>query len=134
MAFTEDLVTLLAGVGTLGTSVFVSTKAVLPTDKTTAFLLLTATGGTSPIRTQNSVDAPAYVRPHAQIMAHAPTYQEAFTLATAAYNALVGVRNRLVGTVWYREINPIQEPFDLGLDATGRACVAFNVAGIKRPS
>jgi len=35
---------------------------------------------------------------------------------------------------WYREINPIQEPFDMRLDDSGRAQVAFNIAVIKNPS
>lgn len=37
-------------------------------------------------------------------------------------------------TVYYREIFPVQEPFDLGLDETGRPRVAFNIRAIKKPS
>lgn len=35
---------------------------------------------------------------------------------------------------WYREVNPVQEPFDLGLDASGRARVVFNIMVVKRAS
>lgn len=35
---------------------------------------------------------------------------------------------------WYKEIDIVQEPFDLKLDPSGRARVAFNIDVIKRSS
>lgn len=35
---------------------------------------------------------------------------------------------------WYREIEVLQEPFDLSPDGTGRAKVAFNISVVKRYS
>lgn len=35
---------------------------------------------------------------------------------------------------WYREIEPMQEPFELGLDETGRPRVVFNLRIAKGPS
>ncbi len=134
--FDEELVALLQsqGVGVYNVSLFLSSKAKQP-EGDGPFLTIILTGGTTPERTHNSVAVPAYQRPSAQLVAHATNYSAAKTMARAAYNALVGVRNTLVsGGVWYREINPLQEPFDLGLDGNQRQRVAFNVAVIKGPS
>lgn len=35
---------------------------------------------------------------------------------------------------YYREITPLQEPFDLGLDESGRQRIVFNVMAVKRAS
>jgi hypothetical protein len=35
---------------------------------------------------------------------------------------------------FYQEINPLQEPFDLGVDDLGRVRIAFNISVVKRPS
>lgn len=37
-------------------------------------------------------------------------------------------------TAWYREIEVVQEPMDLGLDGQQRSIVAFNINVVKRPS
>jgi hypothetical protein len=135
MAFVDDLVTLLtaAGVGTFATDLFVSSQAVVPKDR--ASLTIIETGGLAPERTHNSVSVPAYQRPGAQLLARAPTYAAASAKARAAYNALVGVRNLVVsGGAYFREINPNQEPFDLGPDPAGLAQAGFNVWAVKRPS
>jgi hypothetical protein len=34
-------------------------------------------------------------------------------------------------TAWYQELNPTQEPFDIGLDKEGRALVSFNLTAVK---
>jgi hypothetical protein len=92
--FIGELLKLLQSVGAFGTTIFAGSAAVLPTSGT--FLSIVETGGTSPERTQNSVSTPAYQRPSAQIVARADTYVAAKTLANAAYDALVGVRNQNV--------------------------------------
>lgn len=35
---------------------------------------------------------------------------------------------------WYREIEMLQEPFDMKIDPSGRARIVFNIAVIKRSS
>jgi hypothetical protein len=44
------------------------------------------------------------------------------------------LRNTAVGTSFYLELLPTQEPFDLGKDAVGRSQSAFNVMAVERPS
>lgn len=92
--FVEEIVGLLvtAGVGVFGTNIFASSKANIPSGAG-PFLSIVETGGTAPERTQNEIGPPAYTRPSAQITVRATKYSEARTMARAAYNALVGVRN-----------------------------------------
>jgi hypothetical protein len=140
-----DLQFLLSGDG-VGTNagpnknLFVSSQKVLPAGAG-PFLSLVETGGSTPENTQNSTIVPAYQRPGAQIVVRADSYPDAYAMARAAYNSLVKVRNQFVGSgylsptgTWYRKIRPLQEPFDMGLDADGRPRVTFNVIGDKRPS
>lgn len=37
-------------------------------------------------------------------------------------------------STWYQDIEPVQQPFDVGLDSDGRAQVVFNIDVVKRPS
>ena len=92
--FAEEIVKLLttAGVGTGGTNIFIGSGAAIPTGSG-PYLNIVETGGLTPRRTHNSVATPAYTRPSAQIVARASSYAAARTMARAAYNALVGVRN-----------------------------------------
>lgn len=39
-----------------------------------------------------------------------------------------------MASIWYQRIVPLQEPFDLGLDAAGRAQVVFNLMATKTQS
>lgn len=92
--FEEEIIGILvaANVGTLGTDLFISSRADIPS-KGGTFLSVIATGGMTPERTHNSVSTPAYQRPGAQIVVRGDTWEDARTMARAAYNALVGVRN-----------------------------------------
>lgn len=144
----DDIVTLFqdAGVGTLnastGTGIFVSQNANVPLAPSgAATVTITETPGSAPERTQNSVIIPAYIRPSAQILVRAKTSKLARAKAQECYNALVGIRNVLVYrepqsyqlSGWYREINPLQEPFDLGVDDRKEVRFAFNVTAVRRP-
>lgn len=135
--FSRDIVTLLeaAGVGTYGTSLLRSTSVVVPpVIPSGGMIVVVDSGGPPPLRTHNSVIRPAYIRPTAQLVAHADDFDSADALSHAAYDALVGVRNVVVsGSVHYREINPLQEPFDIGPGENGQARVVFNVMAIRRP-
>lgn len=140
--WTDDLVTLMqdAGVGTLNQDIYVSTGSN-PTIAPSGTVIITETSGSGPERTQNSVIKPAYIRPAAQIMTKASTPKIAKAKAYEAYNALVGVRNVLVYrepqsfqlSGWYREINPLQEPYDFGKDDAKNARFVFNVIAVRRP-
>jgi hypothetical protein len=130
MSWLDDLVTLLEedGVATYGVDLFTSTKAAPPM-LPSGSLMVIETGGSGADRTHNATIRPAIVRPGAQITARALTYQRANALARLAYDAFVVVHNRWVNSGWYLEINPLQEPFDGGLDARGQVQCQFNVLG-----
>jgi len=92
--FADEIVAILvaASVGTLDSTIFVSSGINVP-DTDTPILVLTETGGTSPERTQNSIATPAYQRPSMSIVAKARTTRQARALAQSAYAALVRIRN-----------------------------------------
>lgn len=95
--FLQELVKLLVdeGVGTFNTNIFASSASQMPAGDG-PFLTLYSTGGMTPERTHNSVSRPAYVRPSAQVVVRARSYVTALTMAQAAYDAFVGIRNRNV--------------------------------------
>jgi hypothetical protein len=130
MPWLGDLVTMLEtdGVATFGVDLFTSTKSAPPL-LSSGTLTVIATGGTSADRTHNAVIRPATVRPGAQITARAANYTTAERLARLAYDAVVVVRNQWVNSGWYKDIVPLQEPFDGGLDARGQAQCQFNILG-----
>lgn len=97
--FLQELVSILeaAGVGAEGVTIFASSKAILPTlhEQPAPILELLSTGGAGPVGTHNQ-GAGAYRRPGAQIVAHAASWAAAATLAAAAYDAFLAVRNQAV--------------------------------------
>jgi hypothetical protein len=128
--FLSDLVSLFQtdGVGTLGLTIFTSTKASIPMLASGATLQIVETGGSAPERTQNAVVFPAYLRPSAMLVARAKSPAVAREMADAAYQSSVKVRNQFIGSNWYREIKPLQEPNDaLGVDDRGQAQCSFNI-------
>jgi len=92
--FLEEIVKILvdAGVGVYGTSIFDTSKAVIP-EGGGPYLQIVETSGFPPERTQNDVSTPAYPQPSAQITVRATDYTVARTMARAAYNALAPIRN-----------------------------------------
>jgi len=139
MAFLDDLVTLIedANAAEFDVNLFLSTKGDLPL-LPSGVVSLVETGGTDPLRIQNSVTRPAYIRPSAQITTRAASPDLAKALAQSCYDAIVGVRNSWVinsgatASGWYREINPLQEPFDAGVDDRKQSKYVFNVIAIRR--
>ena len=119
------------GLGVIGTSIFLSSKAVIPTGNG-PYTSIIATGGAGARYTHNT-NAPDSQRPGAQILVRALSYPVAEAKARAWYDALT-LRNTTLSGTYYQDLLPTQEPFDLGLDTTGRAQVAFNVLATKRPS
>ena len=133
MTFLDEIAARLTaqGLGAVGTAIFLSSKAVIPTGAG-PYISIVQTGGTAPIYTQNA-NAPVSQRPGAQVLVRAASYPAAEATARLAYIALT-LRNTTLSGTYYQDLLPTQEPFDLGLDATGRAMVAFNVMATKRPS
>lgn len=136
----DDLVILMedADAGEFGVDLFTSTKTTIPF-LASGTLAIIETANASPERTQNAVIRPAYINVAAQFVGRGPTYAIAKARAQAAYDALVGIRNVYVtddmftAYTFYREITPMQEPFDGGVDpARGQARCVFNVKGIRR--
>lgn len=117
--------------GVVGTTIFISSKAVIPTGDG-PYTSIIATGGAGARYAQNA-NTPFAQRPGAQILVRALAYSVAEALARQWYNALT-LRNVTLSGTYYQDLLPTQEPFDLGLDAQGRAQVAFNVMATKRPS
>ncbi len=96
--FEEEVVKILenAGVGTGGVNIFFSSKASIPQGPG-PYLSVISTGGAGGRKVQNQI-RPAYLRPTAAITTRATNYVDARTMAWAAYNALVVVKNQDVNT------------------------------------
>lgn len=126
MAFGEDVATLLqsAGVGTLGTTLFVGTLPEAP-DAAVAVL---ATGGAGP---QYTISGTAYSVERAQVVVRATSYNAAQTTAAAAYSACLAWRNGVQNGTRYLSFTVLQNPFLLGLDDIMRPRFVFNVEGMK---
>ena len=94
--FAEEILSLLvaAGVGTLGTNLFLSSVVTLPTGDG-PYLSVIETPGREASYIHN-LKGPAYEHPAAQLVARAKTRGPAFAMANAAYNALKGVVNQPV--------------------------------------
>lgn len=92
--FLDELMQILIDAGIASGSIFGGTTAVIP-DGVGPYLHLRESGGPAGGRTQN-VRGIAYPKPTAQIVARAETYEDAYALAMAAYNAFADVRNQNV--------------------------------------
>lgn len=57
-----------------------------------------------------------------------------FTVSGSPVTPATGTVTATFPGTWYCEIEANQEPFDLGLDVTGRPRVAFNMRALKGPS
>jgi hypothetical protein len=137
MAFADDLISLFvaAGMGTAGTDLLIGPRALVSdAAAATGVLTINPQPGSAPEGTHNSTDAPAYVRPSAQIVARAKTLAVAEAKAQAAYNVLYKVRNQFVNGVWYRQITIVGEPFPIGEDDNDLLRVVFNIECVKRLS
>lgn len=134
--FLEEIVAYLISqsVGPSTRIIAASTGQVPIGENRDPILTVTETGGSAPERTHNAVLTPAYQRPSGQVICRAEDYPAARAMLKLAYLALVKVRNQNLSSVWYREISPLQEPFDLSPDEKGRARCAFNFVATKRPS
>lgn len=117
------------GVGTLGATIFLGSKAIIPTGDG-PFLSLTETGGTNPRRSTTSKTQ----RPSLQVLARAKRYIDARLMISKAYEVLDGVYNTEISGVRYVSITARQEPTDIGLDGASRVMIVFNIDVEKQPS
>jgi hypothetical protein len=130
--FAEDIETLLVGAGLIG-GAYIGADAVIP-DSEGPHVSIIETAGVG-VEFVQDVAGASMEMPGAQIVVRAADYVTARTLAKRLHDELILVRNRTIGGVWYRQIRVLQLPFGIGRDATGgRARVAFNVVGDKKPS
>lgn len=133
MSWLDDLKTIGVAAGIPTASIFKSANAQIPAGAG-PFTSLISTGGTGPERTQDKT-GDAYRRPSAQIMARGDSYVDTVAQLQLFYNAITLVQNQLINGTWYVDIRPLQSDFiDLNPEeGTGRARVAFNVLGDRRP-
>jgi hypothetical protein len=91
------------------------------------------TGGSGGDRTQNLVSRPSYLKPSASITVRAGTYEQAYDMAQAAFDACTGVRNQFINSGWYLWLRPVQsQPYPLGPDGREQVMVRFNVNAYMR--
>lgn len=136
MPFLDEIAARLVaqGVGTLGTDIFGTSRALIPAGDG-PYLSLSETGGTGSAKTQNNTGT---ARPSAQILSRAKDATAARARAALAYEALGGVNGlynvTLSGTKYLR-IVARQEVTDTGgVDGAGRAMYSFNIDAEKQPS
>lgn len=114
------------GLGTAGTTLFGATSAAVPAGAG-PFTHLIEYGGAVPVESHDdhgtSID-----RPRVQVTVHAASALGADLQAQACHRALSQIVNvTTLDGVRYLRVVPVQAPFDMGLDTSGRARVAFNV-------
>jgi hypothetical protein len=128
----DDLKVVIVAAGVPAASIYLSSSAAIPTSGG-PYLSIIETGGRPSDRTHNAA-GDAYHRPGAQLIARGPQYQQARNMLKTAYNACTVINNQQVNGTWYLAIRPLQNLNDLSPDSNGRARIAFNVLGYKRPS
>lgn len=132
MAFSDEMKTRLQAQG-VTSPILTGSKIIQPEDPTVKFIHLREYPGRFPVRVHNTGAATRYARPVLQCIAHASNKVDARALAYQAYDGMSFV-NATIGGTWYVQTNPIQEPYDFGLDSKGRVQFAFNVETLKTPS
>lgn len=118
-----------AGVGTVGTSIFLSG---LPMEPVTAVGLMEY-GGAAPQWTFNQI---AWEQPRVQVQVRSVSgYAAARTLARQAWDALAAIRNQSISGIWYMQVAMLQSPFMLTRDEHSETVTfVFNVEVWKQVS
>lgn len=130
MSFSDEIKNRLSGLG-VPSPILTGSKIVEP--ESGSFVHIREYPGRAPVKVHNTGAATRYARPALQCIAHASNKVDSRTLAYQVYNGLSFV-NATLGTTWYVQVSPIQEPYDFGLDSKGRVKFAFNVETLKTPS
>ncbi len=141
MSLLDDLAAKLVadGIGVIGTSIFWSSGAVIPSGAG-PYISLNEVGGVQPTRIQNQ-RAVATQRPTVQVLVRSgavsgqSAWASARAKAWAVYQSLDGIFDTTLSGTRYLKIAAKQEPTDMGFDATGnRVQVVFNLEIEKYPS
>lgn len=114
------------GLGTLGEDFFLSTS---PDTPDTA-IVVREYGGEAPVMVHNTPGV-AYELPRFQVACRAVDYETARLAAERCYRALARVANQQIGGARYLSIAPLQPPFPIGPDESGREIVVFN-CGVQK--
>jgi hypothetical protein len=93
--FDAEIVSVLVGAGIPSGSIFVSSKAQVPTGDG-PYAIITMTGGPEGIRTHNVTAGSTYLRSTAQVMGIAATKPAALLIVQQAAEALEAVKNTAV--------------------------------------
>jgi len=131
--FLDDIAAKLVAdnVGVLGTSIFLSSAALIPNGPG-PYMTISETGGVAPTRKQNQSQA-ATQRPTAQVLVRATNYVAARSMCRAAYTSLDGIFNTTLSGTFYLSITARQEPTDMGSESgTGRVQIVFNIEAEKQ--
>lgn len=116
--------------GTAGSTIFYSSGARIP-DGEGPFISLRIGPGLRPWGTHND-GLTAIRRPSVQVVVRGNVYATVSTTAAAVYAALSFV-NETVSGVFFLKCTPRDsEPVDIGLDANGRTCLAWNLEVERR--
>lgn len=116
--------------GTAGSTIFYSSGARIP-DGEGPFISLRMGPGLRPWGTHND-GLTAIRRPSVQVVVRGNEYATVATTAAAVYAALSFV-NETVSGVFFLKCTPRDsEPVDIGLDANGRTCLAWNLEVERR--
>lgn len=111
--------------GTAGSTIFYGSAAAIP-NGSGPFVSFRIGPGLAPWGTHND-GLTAIRRPGVQVVVRGDTYPTVATTAAAVYAALSFV-NEVVGGVFFLKCTPRDsEPVDIGLDANGRVCLAWNL-------
>lgn len=113
------------GIGVINVDLLLGSNAKVPAGAG-PYTTLIDTGGTSPIRTQDDGDNPAYRRPSLQARTRATDYMVAWNKLTAISKRLTGARNVTINGNTYIGFYPKGEIADMGLDEAGRPNLVIN--------
>lgn len=128
MAFAEDLKMLYVGGPVAAADIFLGTKSKLPAEAG-PYTTIIETPAFPPEYIHNQSN-PGYEYFGAQVMVRSASRIDARDRARRHFDAS-SVWNRALPSGFYRSIRPTQEPWDFGLDDTGRIVYLFNVQGEK---
>lgn len=117
------------GIGTPGVTLFDANMTSFPEGEG-PFVSLLAYPGPNPIGTHN-VGPTDYRRPAFQCVVRGNNVAAVKTKVFQAYDALTLVNVELSG-IWFLNVTPQQEPFELPSDGKSRARWAFNVATLHK--
>ncbi len=114
-----------AGLGALGTSIFVNVKPATPDNLISVF----GYAGSPPERTH---DTSGNARPGIQVWVRDTSAGTGRTRIESIFNLLDGIANTSLSGTFFQEIAANQSPIPMGADANGRYEYSLNFSTIVR--